>query len=912
MQTRPYYRRSKPSPQNVFDFAPDRIDLRAVYLPPYPAPDIQDAKPRANKLFDGRAAAAVRCGVGIINAKYSDFALLEFKGGASFSFYILTQQCLPVMAFPEYFSQVPLRDLIKGFDTVSTRAIAEKLGLSIPFSLRALFFAYMRRLRDDVSGAIGVASPGWCGTFNPDATGALSLENHEGNYDITQMFILPLAYRYYSDLTPDAQEKLIRILLQKGCMHRPTDEDDTFTSGQVPDDWWRAALITPVGVDVSIPETENHVLMIATARYLTNQLLYQRTHDYNNDNRRNGKPGKNPGCLEQLLLLLRDYLCDDFVEYNAKPYQEETRYALLNLCSYAYDAEVRLGARMVLDYISAHIAVSSNDLRRMVPFRRRNEHQNVNVFQTAGEHCQVMDIGLLDRNDHTGADPMPAHFALLTGSTRAYQRPNDRPWSGKPERPWDWAITPNYSADLTLEAISDYRIPPSIHDLFVNDSHRRFFQRIHRRSFANLPLFDPSHQRNCDNMEIYAGSPSYLISAGGKPAQNAIPGVLNWGWVKENIGVAVPTSFIPTGTSARNNSVVTELAKSVGMSERPVSVQALARALGISVPFELSRLFAKQSLYPGTDDTRDLIQISLFSDGFECHGAACWPGFDDLSGVTLNYGVAPDFACGVTYHFPAWTGVPNDEDGIFFIDKKARSRDRPGFFLAVIKEGLFVVLEAFDTWLNQDVTFKQFYDHVLEKNGGLKFENGREHVYTTYNGNIIRFLIWSPSSPNNPNIDNHLLGAKILHIEYAPGNPRDTLVGAGNYDDEAQFLRGTVLNSTGDVKIEINNRHLDTKITLDWTDPSHLMRISEDGEVEHAGKNAAGQPYEVWVDFDWSGPVEGDFFCPFNRLATAVDAVADGGVIKIAPGTSRERFSIRSAKRIKLVAPVGDVTLGAR
>jgi hypothetical protein len=61
--------------------------------------------------------------------------------------------------------------------------------------------------------------------------------------------------------------------------------------------------------------------------------------------------------------LLRNYLRDDFAEYNAKPYQTETGRALLNLCSYAYDAEVRLGARMVLDYISAHIAVSSNDLR---------------------------------------------------------------------------------------------------------------------------------------------------------------------------------------------------------------------------------------------------------------------------------------------------------------------------------------------------------------------------------------------------------------------------------------------------------------------------------------------------------------------------------------------------------------------
>jgi hypothetical protein len=56
----------------------------------------------------------------------------------------------------------------------------------------------------------------------------------------------------------------------------------------------------------------------------------------------------------------------------------------------------------------------------------------------------------------------------------------------------------------------------------------------------------------------------------------------------------------------------------------------------------------------------------------------------------------------------------------------------------------------------------------------------------------------------------HLLGAKIIRIEYALGNPRDTLAEAGNYDDEAQFVSGTVLNSTEDIKIKINNRYLGT------------------------------------------------------------------------------------------------------
>jgi hypothetical protein len=111
-----------------------------------------------------------------------------------------------------------------------------------------------------------------------------------------------------------------------------------------------------------------------------------------------------------VLGLLRNQLRNDFAEYNAKNYQEETRHALLNLCSYAYDAEVRLGARMVLDYISAHIAVSSNDLRRMVPFRRRND--GVNVRQNP-DAPGFMDVNLLDP---PGADPMPAQFALLAGN----------------------------------------------------------------------------------------------------------------------------------------------------------------------------------------------------------------------------------------------------------------------------------------------------------------------------------------------------------------------------------------------------------------------------------------------------------------------------------------------------------------
>ena len=43
---------------------------------------------------------------------------------------------------------------------------------------------------------------------------------------------------------------------------------------------------------------------------------------------------------------------------------------------------------------------------------------------------------------------------------------------------------------------------------------------------------------------------------------------------------------------------------------------------------------------------------------------------------------------------------------------------------------------------------------------------------------------------------------------------------------------------------------------------AHLVRISEAGEIEQAGGSL-----EVWVDFAWQGPFEGDFFRPFNTIA---------------------------------------------
>jgi hypothetical protein len=216
-------------------------------------------------------------------------------------------------------------------------------------------------------------------------------------------------------------------------------------------------------------------------------------------------------------------------------------------------------------------------------------------------------------------------------------------------------------------------------------------------------------------------------------------------------------------------------------------------------------------------------------------------------------------------------------------------------------------MEAFDTWRHPDVTFEQFKTHVRTDNAGIQVTSGKEAIYTTYYGNRIHFVIW-----NNLEHDYHFVGSKVLYIEYGTGDPSDTLVNAVDYADESQFLSGTVMRSAGDAVTEIHNVFLGTTIRLDWSDPTHLVRTSEDGTVEEAGRNRlTGQYYEVWVDFGWNGPNEGDFYRPFSNLASALAAVADGGVIKIAPGTTPERGLLRGGKRVRLVAPIGGVTIGA-
>ena len=861
----PYYRRAMPQMQDPAKFDGDgtHIDFRNAL----PAFGDTDNVPPAVAGFDARAAAVVRDTAKadfIFNAQKSCLhnsplndmspaegqaflhdALLEQKayGDDAPTIYILRPAALAMMAYQDYFPDDPTR-LFGGITQFRDPSLVVAAGYEgQPIG------AY---LRDMVNVAILQASPGWCGVNGPDATVISTTGGFGGDYDMTQMHLIHLAYSYYDELAPAARDHLINQLLARGRIHRPGDDDD-FTNGGVPTDWRLAG--SRFGNDV--PETENHILCILTARYLTNQLLFQQDGEIGHDNRRNGG-GYRPNCTDLVLTQLRNALRCDFSEYNAKNYQEETRWALLNLCTYAYEQQVRLAARMVLDYISAHIAVSSNDLRRMVPFRRRNETKNVTRVDG------FMTTGLLETA--LGADPMAPYFAIQAGNLRAYQTSNpDLDPNGKPPlpaRPWVWAIAQD-GGDMMKEVLSRYRLPPLIHDLFVNDLHRRFFQRLHR-----TPQVDEEEgARNCDNMEIYAGSPSYLISAGGEPATYALdPGSIGAAVSDQTqqIGVAVPTSFMPTGQSAGP------------------STQNMAR---------------------------DLIQLCRFSDDFDAGGEG-YP-------ATKNYGVAPDFVCGLGIHLPQWAvagAIPpfSDAPGFHFVNQGSDGTSA-GFYLAIYQDGDFALLEAFDTWLRPNVTFCSFMKRVLDNNGQANFrftpslpESGVEEAgqYVTFNGMKIDFLIWKDHTQiARPDA---AAGAKVNTVDYSPEDVVCKIGDAGNVTD--RFLNGTILNSLGTAVTAIGNPGFAdpaATITLDMGDRDHPRRVSETGAVEQSGLNN-----EVWVKFGYTGPSEGDFFHPFSTVAAAIAAVADGGVIRIMPGWTTERPTFARGKRYRLTVALDAAAIG--
>ena len=476
-------------------------------------------------------------------------------------------------------------------------------------------------------------------------------------------FYIPVVYKYYNDLPDNVREHIINVLLSvRGPL---TGHESEY-------------IAIPI-VGTYIPETENHLFLIETARYLTNQILYQRTHDPQYDNRRNGSGMDPPATAVWLLYSLQAILQHDFAEYNARPYQDNIMLALLNLESYAYDYDVRLAARMALDYISAKVAVSSNDLRRAPPFRRRNEDEHWGPTIPGG----FLRSPLLIPHDYPDLPGKPFEpdvqgtwYSMLAGNTGLL--PNSRaPRAG----------AGGFALAMLFAGVHDYRVPDLILDLFVSQTHRRFYQRFQHSHT------DRDVGRSTTVDEIYVGSPSYLITAGGHPTgycyTPVIAGIPEGGdWI--DLGSAMPTTFMPTGS-------------------------------GLTL----------ESMIQFGHYTNDVINNDP---------------------VKYHMGVALDFACGAGVLHTAEINNADlkDRQGPWtFLNRSHAGQQTAGYYLALYDGSIFgdsvALLEAYDTWLHPALSFDQFKSNVLGLHGSTRFSGTGTNTYVTQSGQGILFTI-SPVS----------------------------------------------------------------------------------------------------------------------------------------------------------------------
>ncbi len=263
---------------------------------------------------------------------------------------------------------------------------------------------------------------------------------HRGDYDFSLATLTTILYLFGQDgsrLYPETAEHLLNVLLTE-CGGRPR-------------------LRAPRSLGL-VRETENHVLMTESSRYLKNQRL----HEYGQLSQREDLRYNNAenGLEEWLTGYLKNIKERGFHEFNSIPYEGYAVQALLNLEAFAGSEEIAGLARGLLDTLARNYAFGSLDFRRRVPFRRN--------FRMRGRDL--------------GEDPLTAMI---------------RVWC---EADADSEADPPYFHQMIIAAALPYRPPGEI-------------TKISREKQSDY-LLKLGHGR-FGSPAVFSGGPGYLISAGG-------------------------------------------------------------------------------------------------------------------------------------------------------------------------------------------------------------------------------------------------------------------------------------------------------------------------------------------------------------------------------------------------------------
>ncbi len=217
--------------------------------------------------------------------------------------------------------------------------------------------------------------------------GSRWLGNPKGGYNFTTMALTPVLFLFDDNpevLYPGTKKHLVENIL--------TIEGSGFTRN-VP--------------GLPMQDTENHILMAESSRYLKNQ--WRREHGNESPEYDN----KNNGVEEGLLDYLKEIYTYGVYEFNSDPYLGYSYSSLLNLDAFA-TGEVKELATKILDLINWQYALSSYKFKHFPPYRRRfkkdfrkeivSDYHSVMLMVWAGFYNDSLKIDLL-RGEHMALWP---------------------------------------------------------------------------------------------------------------------------------------------------------------------------------------------------------------------------------------------------------------------------------------------------------------------------------------------------------------------------------------------------------------------------------------------------------------------------------------------------------------------------
>ena len=269
---------------------------------------------------------------------------------------------------------------------------------------------------------------------------------------------------------------------------------------------------------ITIPETENHLWMINSTKYLNNQYIMA--------NGGTGYSSDQSDLRKWILDEMQKVLKKDFTEYNSRPYQRYSLVAIMNLADFAEDVDVRSGAQLVLEYAIAKYSVASNEGRRLAPYRRKREYlphvDGIPRDGTALTTTSPPANGLFDLSG--GADYLHALGLLYYGVSL-----NLLEFDGNP-----YAATKSYASQAIYGATSSYRPDATTFSLALERGNApSVHQRLHHHGW-----------------EIASSGASFTITAGGLTtgmAKNTTIDAIDQLFVPDDLGAAIPTVVMFAG-----------------------------------------------------------------------------------------------------------------------------------------------------------------------------------------------------------------------------------------------------------------------------------------------------------------------------------------------------------------------------